>query len=322
MRRRRYVRALGAVGALGVAGCLGDGSGRQESTTHAGSGGSATGRTGGTDAADASVDSGRGDLVLATATTAYDTGLLDALHDGFDDAFGVRVKTLVQGTGAALRTAADGDADVVLTHARSAEDEFLRAGHGINRRDLMHNDFLVVGPDDDPAGIDAVGNDPVAAFQRIADANVLFLSRGDDSGTHLKEQSLWDRADADRGGRWYQATGDGMGDTLRQASRRGAYTLVDRGTNHVMADSTSLSAFVEGPLGGGPDVLRNDYAVIPTNPARHDVNYSLAMAYVGYLTGREGQSIIREFGETTLFVPDALDESPSFDEYGPTDGAA
>ncbi|KAB1188643.1 MULTISPECIES: substrate-binding domain-containing protein [Haloferax] len=312
MLRRRFIRSVGAAGALGLAGCLG-GDDRQGGDGVALSGGRSD-PAGGSDTDGGARSS---DLTLATATTAYDTGLLDVLHDGFTEKFGVRVKTLVQGTGAALRTAADGDADVVITHARSAEDEFIEAGHGINRRDLMHNDFLVVGPDDDPAGIERVGNDPVAAFEAIASSDSLFLSRGDNSGTHIREQTLWERCGSSPSGRWYQATGDGMGDTLRQASRRGAYTLVDRGTYYVMSDSTSLVEFVEGPLGGGPDLLRNEYAVIPTNPARHDVNYSLAMAYVGYLTGREGQRIIREFGETTLFVPDALDDDPPFDQYQP-----
>lgn len=310
MLRRRFIQSVGAVGALGFAGCLG---GNERS----GNGGVAL--SGGSDAAGDSDTNGgvSGDLTLATATTAYDTGLLDVLHEEFTERYGVRVKTLVQGTGAALRTAADGDADVVITHARRAEDEFLRAGHGINRRDLMHNDFLVVGPEDDPAGIEAVKNDPLAAFEAIAKTDSLFLSRGDDSGTHIRERMLWEKCDVEPSGRWYQATGDGMGDTLRQTDRRGAYTLVDRGTYHVMSDSTSLVRYVEGPLGGGPDILLNEYAVIPTNPARHEVNYPVAMAYVGFLTGREGQEIIRNFGETTLFVPDALDDDPSFDQYRP-----
>ncbi|KAB1196481.1 MULTISPECIES: substrate-binding domain-containing protein [Haloferax] len=315
MLRRQYLRAIGAASAIGVAGCLGGNARRQD-------GGATLGSTSGDAAAESGTANGgkSADLTLATATTAYDTGLLDVLHEGFADKYGVRVKTLVQGTGAALRTAADGDADVVITHARSAEDEFIRAGHGINRRDLMHNDFLVVGPEDDPAGLETVGNDPRAAFEAIAATESLFISRGDESGTHIREKLLWEQCDANPSGRWYQATGDGMGDTLRQTSRRSAYTLVDRGTYYVMSNSTSLRSFVEGPLGGGPDVLRNDYAVIPTNPAKHDVNYALAMAYVGYLTGREGQELIRNFGETTLFVPDALDDEPPFDQYRPKSG--
>jgi tungstate transport system substrate-binding protein len=184
----------------------------------------------------------------------------------------------------------------------------------------MHNDFLVVGPPDDPAGV-ASCTDPVAAFERIAAAEALFVSRGDESGTHRRERLLWDRADAAPGGRWYQSTGDGMGDTLRQTSRRGAYTLTDRGTYLVFQShgGLDLDAFVEGPLGGGPDVLRNEYGVIPTNPARHDVAYERAMLYVGYLTGPTGQEAIRTHrpdGER-LFVPNALSPDPQFGQYVP-----
>jgi tungstate transport system substrate-binding protein len=301
---------VGVAGVAAAAGCAGDAA-------------DAAGRADGgeTDAATRTAADGSGldaTLTLATATTAYDTGLLDVLHAAFTDRFGVRVKTLSQGTGAALRTARDGDADVVLAHARSAEDEFLRSGHGVNRRALMHNDFLVVGPKDDPAAIADVA-DPVTAFERIAAAEALFLSRGDDSGTHVRERTLWSRADASPGGRWYQATGDGMGDTLRQSSRRGAYTLVDRGTYRVFAADTDLAVFVEGPLGGGSDALLNEYGVVSANPARHDVAYELAMLYVGFLTGRGGQSVIREFraeGER-VFVPDALSADPQFGQYVP-----
>lgn len=310
MRRRRYLRAVGVAG-VATAGCVGDAD-------------RPAGRT--TDAADGGVDSAASDgpsgsdptLTLATATTAYDTGLLDDLHAAFERRFGLRVKTLSQGTGAALRTARDGDADVVIAHARTAEDRFIAAGHGVNRRALMRNDFLVVGPADDPADVAGAGG-PVAAFERIAAAAALFLSRGDESGTHVRERSLWARADASAGGRWYQATGDGMGDTLRQASRRGAYTLVDRGTFRVVAAETDLDAFVVGPLGGGSELLSNEYGVIPANPARHDVAYELAMLYVGFLTGREGQTAIRAFraGGERVFVPDALATDPRFDQYVP-----
>ncbi|SFR43235.1 substrate-binding domain-containing protein [Halogeometricum limi] len=306
MRRRRFLRAAGAAGVAATAGCVAD---RERSAAGAGS------ATSGSQSPRSSSDDF---LTLATATTAYDTGLLDELHAGFEARFGVRVKTLSRGTGAALRTARDGDADVVLAHAREAEAEFVRAGHGVNRRDLMHNDFLVVGPADDPAGVTGTA-DPTDAFERIAAEEALFLSRGDDSGTHVRERRLWSAADAAPGGRWYQATGDGMGDTLRHAARRGAYTLVDRGTYRVFGDDSSLAAFVEGPLGGGPEILLNEYGVIPVNPARHDVAYELAMLYVGYLTGPDGQDVIRSFrvDGDPLFVPNALSESPDFAQYGP-----
>ncbi|ADQ67498.1 ABC tungstate transporter, permease component [Halogeometricum borinquense DSM 11551] len=309
MRRRGYLRAVGVAG-VATAGCVGstDRAAKRanEEATKRG-----TQTTNGTSGLDAT-------LTLATATTAYDTGLLDTLHTAFTERFGIQVKTLSQGTGAALRTARDGDADVVIAHARPAEDQFIRDGHGVNRRALMHNDFLIVGPPDDPAAVADI-DDPVAAFEAIATSEALFLSRGDDSGTHRREQKLWSRADASPEGRWYQAAGDGMGDTLRQASRRGAYTLVDRGTFRVFAADIDLNALVEGPLGGGPNSLLNEYGVIPTNPARHDVAYELAMLYVGFLTGRDGQAVIREFrtdGER-VFVPDTLSADPQFDQYVP-----
>lgn len=304
MRRRRYLETLGASGVVAAAGCLGDDG---ESRSNGLSGGSKT---------DGSAEVRT--LTLATATTAYDTGLLDAVHSALRERFGLRVKVLSLGTGAALRRGRDGDADVVLAHARGAEDDFLRAGHGVNRRSLMHNDFLVVGPAADPAGLSGV-DAPVAAFERIARTESLFLSRGDESGTHRREQVVWNRADAAPGGQWHQATGDGMGDTLRQAGRRGAYTLTDRGTYRVFREETDLEVFVEGPLGGGAELLRNEYGVIPVNPAEHDVRYELAMLYVGFLTGPTGQRLVGEFrpGGDPLFVPDSLSSAPQFGQYVP-----
>ncbi|WP_129116751.1 substrate-binding domain-containing protein [Halegenticoccus tardaugens] len=306
MDRRRYLRALGVGSAFGLAGCA-------KHATEAHQSGDSPRRD---------LD-GTATLTLATATTAYDTGLLDALHPAFERRFGVRVKTLVRGTGASLRTAADGDADVVLVHARDAEDEFLREGFGVNRRNVMYNDFLVVGPADDPAGIGTT-RDPREAFRRIARTEATFLSRGDDSGTNLKERELWDAAAVDPSGRWYLEAGDGMGDALVAAGQRGAYTLSDRGTFRAMRDTVDLDALVEGPLGGGPAILQNPYGVIPTNPARHDVNYPEAMAYVGFLTGREGQRRIDEYGgesagDGPLFVPNALSGNPAFGQYAPED---
>lgn len=311
MRRRRYLEALGATGLVAGAGCPSDGRG-DGSRSNVASGGTKSSTA---EAADAETRT----LTLATATTAYDTGLLDALHPTLRDRFGLRVKVLSLGTGASLRTGRDGDADAVLVHARGAEDAFLKEGFGVNRRSLMHNDFLVVGPPDDHAGLAGV-SDPVAAFERIARSESLFLSRGDDSGTHRREEALWTRADAAPGGRWHQATGDGMGDTLRQAGRRGAYTLTDRGTYRVFREEVGLDAFVEGPLGGGSELLLNEYGVIPVNPARRDVRYELAVRYVGFLTGPTGQRLIREFRPDgdPLFVPDALSADPQFGQYVPS----
>lgn len=257
-------------------------------------------------------------LTLATATTAHDSGLLDELLPGFEAMFNTTVKTIVRGTGGALRTARDGDCDIVLVHARPLEDDFLRDGHGVNRRALMANDFLVVGPPDDPAGV--AGHAPTVAFREIAKAKAPFLSRGDHSGTHLREQRLWDEADIDPSGKWYRETGQGMGNTLVTAKQAGAYTLTDRGTFLTVSNSGTLVAHVDYGIEDPPPLLRNEYGIIPVNPARHDVAYSLALACTGYLTGA-GQSKIKEFraaGERA-FRPLATSPEPDFRQYVPRD---
>lgn len=257
-------------------------------------------------------------LTLATATTAHDSGLLGELTPGFEASFDATVKTVVRGTGGALRTARDGDCDVVLVHARSLEDEFIRAGHGINRRSLMVNDFLVVGPPDDPAGV--AGHAPVAAFEAIADAEAPFLSRGDRSGTHIRERRLWDEAGIDPAGTWYRETGQGMGETLVTAKQVEAYTLTDRGTFLNVVEDGSLVVHVSRGIEEPPPLLRNEYAIIPVNPARHEVAYPLALAFAGYLTG-PAQSAIAAFrvrGDEA-FRPTAMSSEPDFDQYVPTD---
>ena len=299
MNRRRYVQALGIGGALSLAGCSGD--------------------TGTAEDIDAGADIVDEELTLATATTTHDSGLLDALLPGFERTFGASVKTVVRGTGGALRTARNGDCDAVLVHARSLEDEFLREGHGINRRTVMVNDFLIVGPPDDPAGIAGMG--PVAALRAIADEKARFLSRGDRSGTHVRERQLWREAGIEPAGTWYSETGQGMGQTLVMANEAGAYTLTDRGTFlTVSANQEGLVAHVDYGIAEPPPLLRNEYAVIPVNPARHDVAYPLGLSLVGYLTG-PGQTHIREFrvaGERA-FRPAGLHEEPNFRQYVPSD---
>lgn len=293
MDRRRYLRALGVGGALSLAGCLG-----------------------GSDATDPGVADGT--LTVAAATTVHDSGLLRDLSAGFEDAFGASVRAVVRGTGAALRTASDGDCDAVVVHARPLEDEFLRAGHGVNRRAVMGNDFLAVGPSDDPAGV--ADSATLEAFRAIAASDAPFLSRGDRSGTHVRERRIWEAAGVEPGGDWYRETGQGMGATLVAADETGAYTLVDRGT--FLNTETGLAAHVAYGLDDPPDLLRNEYAVIPTNPARHDVAYALAMAFVGYLTGPAQDRIasFRVDGERA-FRPLARSEQPEFDQYAPSDWA-
>jgi tungstate transport system substrate-binding protein len=259
--------------------------------------------------------------VLATTTSTFDTGLLDALHPTFEAATGLTVKAVPKGTGASIRTARDGDADAILVHARNTEDEFMQDGYGVNRRDVMFNDFVIVGPESDPAGIDGQSS-ATEAFTAIAEAGATFVSRGDDSGTNKKELVVWDQSETGPGGRWYREIGKGMGDALVQASQSGAYTLADRGTYLSMQDEIDLVVHVQGPLEGGPVILKNPYGVMAVNPAQYEnVNYQAAMAYIGFLTSPQGQTMIEEYtaNGSQLFFPNALAQDPQFDQYVPAD---
>lgn len=305
IQRRDFLALAGGTATAGLAGCTGMFSNGEESggNNESGSGGSIAGQ----------------ELVLATTTSTYDTGLLDEVNAAFEENFGTPVQAISQGTGQALETARAGDCDVVMVHARSQEDEFMRNGYGINRRDLMFNDFVIVGPSDDPAGIGG-SEDALAAFQAIAESESLFASRGDDSGTNTAELQIWEEAGVEPGGEWYLETGQGMGDTLNQASQQGAYTLSDRGTFISQQDELDLEILVQGPVEGGPEILANPYGVLAINPAVHgDVNYQLAMSYIGFLTSPEGQEVIENYeldGEQ-LFFPQALSEDPDFQQYVP-----
>jgi len=302
------LQAAGAGTALTLAGCTGD-------SIAAGTTENDDAETGG----ESSV--GDGELVLATTTSTYDTGLLDDLNPRFQEAFGITVQTISQGTGAAIRTGRNGDADVILVHAREAEDEFLEDGAGLNRRDVMFNDFVVVGPESDPAGIEGIDS-AAEAFATVAEEGATFLSRGDDSGTNEKELDVWEKAGVRPSGSWYRETGKGMGDTLVQANQTGGYTLADRGTYLSMRDRIDVAVLVQGPLEDGPAILENPYGVIPVNPAVHDdVNYQAAMAYVGFLTSPRGQSAIGNYtaNGSQLFFPNALLETPDLDQYVPRD---
>jgi tungstate transport system substrate-binding protein len=314
--RRRLLQAAGAGTALSIAGCTG----RVDTTLTGGGGG---GGSDGTDEPRGNQNDqvGDGQLVLATTTSTYDTGLLDEINPMFQESFGVQVRTISQGTGAAIRTGRNGDADVILVHARGPEDRFIRDGAGVNRRDVMFNDFVVVGSEDDPAGIDGVSS-ATEAFATIAEEEATFLSRGDDSGTNTKELDIWEEAGVQPSGSWYQETGQGMGDTLVQTNQAGGYTLADRGTFLATEDNVDLAVHVQGPLKDGPQILENPYGAIPVNPAVHDnVNYQAAMAYVGFLTSPQGQSAIENYtaNGSQLFFPNALVEEPDFAQYVPQD---
>lgn len=242
-------------------------------------------------------------LRLATTTSTVDTGLFDTLLPPFQAQYGIRVDVLSVGTGKALKLAENGDVDIVLVHSRKAEDAFIVAGFGVNPIDVMHNDFVILGPADDPAGV-SKEKDAAGAFRAIAKAGSTFVSRGDKSGTHDREMELWVAAGNPAFGPWRLETGQGMGATLSVAHEKRAYCLADRATFLAFAGKVDLKVLHEG---GEP--LLNRYRVICVHPGRHPkANYVAAMAFAGYLTSPEGQGIIRDFKKNgnALFVPDFL----------------
>ena len=249
-----------------------------------------------------------GELILATTTSTQDSGLLDILVPLFEERMDYKVKTIAVGSGAALRLGEEGEADVILAHSPDAEEEFMAAGHGANRRLVMHNDFVIVGPAGDPAGVRGL-DDAAEAFRRIAASATTFLSRGDESGTHTKELSVWGSAGVDPSGRWYQETGVGMGPTLLVADEKRGYTLSDRGTYLAQEDNLALEILVEGDA-----ALFNVYHVMQVNPEKSGrINAAAAAAFVKFITSDEVQNVIRGFGVEAygqpLFVPDAYLES-------------
>lgn len=243
-------------------------------------------------------------ILLATTTSTRDSGLLDLLLPVFEERSGYRVKLIAVGSGQALALGREGNADVLLVHAPAAEKAFMEAGYGIERRLVMHNDFVVAGPAEDPAGIRRAAA-ALEAFQMIAGANASFLSRGDDSGTHKLESELWQQAGIQPPcGGWYLETGQGMGATLTIASSRGFYTLSDRATYLSMRQNLELEVLFEGD-----PALVNTYHVILVNPAlQPQINRDGARAFADFLTSPEAQNLIAglgkaEFGQP-LFYPD------------------
>jgi len=184
-------------------------------------------------------------LILATTTSTADSGLLDYLLPDFEAQYNAKVEVIAVGTGQAIKTGEQGDADVLLVHDRPKEDKFVADGYGVNRQDVMYNDFVIVGPEDDPAGIKGM-TDAATALARIAAAGAPFASRGDESGTHSKEKAIWKKAGVEPGGDWYFSLGQGMGETLTFANEKGAYTLTDRGTYLARREGLKLPI-----LGGG-----------------------------------------------------------------------
>lgn len=240
-------------------------------------------------------------IKMSTTTSTENSGLLYALLPPFEEKFDVKVDVIAVGTGKALKLGENGDVDIVLVHARVAEDKFVADGYGVNRRDVMYNDFIIVGPETDPAGIKGKG--AVASLKAISVKNETFASRGDDSGTHKKEKMLWKEAGMEPSGIWYLETGQGMGATLTLANEKEGYTLVDRGTYIAYEDKVDLAILSEGD-----ERLFNPYGIIAVNPARHaHVKYLYAMALIGWITSVEGQKIIEKFkkGGKVFFYPNA-----------------
>lgn len=258
-------------------------------------------------------------LRLATTTSTADSGLLEAILPVFEQQTGSKVEVVAVGTGQALELGANGDADVVLVHARSREDTFVNDGDGVNRRDVMYNDFVIVGPAADPAGIKGATS-AKEAFATIAAKGAPFASRGDDSGTHTKEKGIWASAQITPTQElaWYKSLGQGMGETLVTANEMQAYTVADRGTwLATQKNLPNLVILVGGDtIADNPDkALLNPYGVIPVSPLKHPgVNADLAEQFAAWLVSPETQQLIGAYGVETfgqaLFYPSAVTATP------------
>ncbi len=244
-------------------------------------------------------------IILSTTTSTQDSGLLDVLIPIFEKKTGYFVKTIAVGSGQAMAMGRKGEADVLLVHSPAAEKKFVAEGYGVNRRIIMHNDFVVVGPPEDPAKIKGT-QVAVEAFKKIASAGSLFLSRGDKSGTHSKELAIWKAAGMKpEVQKWYQQTGLGMGQTLNVVSEKKGYTLADRGTYLALKKRLGLDILTEGDA-----ILLNVYHVIEVNPAKWPkVNAAGGKAFADFMVSKEVQDIIKTFGVekfgSPLFFPDA-----------------
>jgi tungstate transport system substrate-binding protein len=245
---------------------------------------------------------------LATTTSTQNSGLLDTLLPQFEKDTGLKVHTIAVGTGKALRMGRDGDVDVILVHALNEEKLFIANGHGKHRFAVMYNDFVIVGPKNDPAKL-ASSKTVVEAFQKIADSKALFISRGDNSGTHKKELSLWKTAKIppqSLKNQWYREAGQGMGKVLQIAGEMDAYTLTDRGTWLAYQSKSPLSIVFEGDSS-----LFNPYGIIAVNPEKYpDVNNTGALTLIKWITSKKGQALIEKFkiAGKTLFIPSASSE--------------
>ena len=244
-------------------------------------------------------------LKISTTTSTENTGLMAFLHPVFEQKYDVKIDVIAVGTGKALKIGSRGDVDVVFVHAPAAELAYVASGDFIDRRPVMHNDFVLIGPESDPAGIGSAFS-VEAALKKVMESEAKFISRADDSGTHKKELALWHQAGVVPVGRWYIRAGQGMGAVIKMADEMGAYTLTDRGTQIAFEDKVVLKILYQGD----PPMF-NPYHIMAVNPEKHaHVNYDLAMKYIAFVTGEEGQVLIRDFKikSQSLFYPDAIQE--------------
>lgn len=270
-------------------------------------------------------------IKMSTTTSTQASGLLDVLLPEFEMDSGIKIKVIAKGTGAAIRDGVDGNVDVIFVHAKGREQKFVQDGYGTKRYAVMHNDFVLIGPPADPAGIKGTKN-VIDALTKISESGSLFISRGDDSGTHTKEQELWKLTglivEEGKGkinkngndtsvsffhptglGKWYLSVGQGMGKTITFADEKGAYTLADRGTyiKYMYGSDLPVSLVI---MSEGDNMLANPYGVIPVNPARHPhVQYEEAKTFAEWLVSAKGQKLIGGYKllDKQLFFPDAVD---------------
>ncbi len=244
------------------------------------------------------------EIILSTTTSTQDSGLLDYLLPIFTEDTGYEVKTIAVGTGKALQMGRDGEADVLLVHAKTDELKFVEEGDGTERHDVMYNDFILVGPKEDPLKLkEASPSDILEGLKAIASEKAVFVSRGDDSGTHKKELSIWKAAEIEPAGDWYLSAGSGMADVLKIADEKQAYTITDRATYLSMKDDLGLDIIIEGD-----NNLFNQYGVIPVNPEKNEnINNEGAVAFMTWILSEKGQNLIKEFGVEEygqpLFIP-------------------